>query len=273
MNRIKSSIKPEKVESLGNGYYYYNYDIQSEQETVPINESETQEITMYNYVQIRLHGKPNYDRCSEAIIRQYISDSDEFKLINKYNSYQLGVSDYIPSEYQEYLQVLDEIKSKIRQDFDEPEISSSTKSMPRQADVFSLLNMTINTMSLTDQQSLSVKSLYPNWEDLIGQTLSVGTKLQYGDKLFKVVQQHTAQKEWVPGIDTASLYTEIVEDHEGTLEDPIPYPEDGNMVIYNGKYYIENGIIYQCIRDSGIPLYTALANVVDNYVKVVETLA
>jgi hypothetical protein len=57
-----------------------------------------------------------------------------------------------------------------------------------------------------------------------------------------------------------------VEDHVGTKEDPIPYPEDGNMVIYNGKYYIENEIIYLCIRDSGIPLYSKLKDVIDNYV-------
>lgn len=45
-------------------------------------------------------------------------------------------------------------------------------------------------------------------------------KHQGNDKLFKVVKQHTAQEDWKPGIDTASLYTEIVEDHAGTLEDP-----------------------------------------------------
>jgi len=66
------------------------------------------------------------------------------------------------------------------------------------------------------------------------------------------------------------LFTEIVEDHAGTLEDPIPYPADGNMIIYSGKYYIENDIIYLCIRDSQQPLYTALSTVVDNYVQVVE---
>ena len=42
------------------------------------------------------------------------------------------------------------------------------------------------------------------------------------------------------------------------------------MIIYNGKYYIENDIIYLCIRDSQQPLYTALSTVVDNYVQVVE---
>lgn len=149
--------------------------------------------------------------------------------------------------------------------------TTNTTSIPKQADIIKLMTMTINTMSLTDQQALTVKSLYPNWENFIGQQLTVGQKVQYNNKLFKVIQEHTAQENWSPGIDTASLFTEIVEDHTGTIDDPIPYPEDGNMIIYNGTYYIENQIIYKCIRDSGQPLYTSLSNVVGNYVEVAQS--
>lgn len=270
LNRIKSTVKPEVIESLGNGYYYYNYDIQSSLETIYSDQGDPKEVTMYSYVQVRLHGKPTYDRCSEAIIRQYISDSDEFKLINKYNQYQLGVTDEDPSEYTDYLNTLTEIRTKVKKDF---QISSqpTVGTTPRQSDIFSLLAMTINTITLTDQQSLSVKSLYPNWSECVGKELAKDTKVQYNGKLFKVVQTHTAQLGWEPRINTASLFTEIVEDHAGTIEDPIPYPEDGNMIIYNGKYYIENQIIYKCIRDSGQPLYASLSSVVGNYVEVAQS--
>lgn len=268
VNRIKTDIKPETFEYLNNGIYYYNYDIQ---ETIEPN-SNGEDTTFYSFVQVRIPGKPTYDSCVRAIIRAYIDSNSEFDLINSYNAYQLAI-DSDMSDYEDYLQLIKEIKYKVRNDFQDTTKPSIVSNKARMVDICNLLCMTINTMSLTDQQSLSVKSLYPNWEDLIGQTLTVGTKLQYGNKLFKVVQQHTAQREWIPGIDTASLYTEIVEDHQGTLEDPIPYPEDGNMIIYSGKYYIENGVIYQCIRDSGQPLYTSLSNVVDNYVKIVETLS
>ena len=266
--RINSNIEPQKFESLGNGFWYYNYDIQSEIVEVQKSETEIIEETRYNFIQVRMYGKPTYERCVKAILRQYIDQDQEFDLINTYNSYQLNISN-LDVQYEEYLQLVKTIKEKVGDDF-LVQPTTNTTSIPKQADIIKLMTMIINTMNLTNQQSLTVKSLYPSWESFIGQQLIVGQKVQYNNKLFKVVQQHIAQENWAPGIDTASLFTEIVEDHVGTIDDPIPYPADGNMIIYNGKYYIENCIIYLCIRDSQQPLYTALSTVVDNYVQVVE---
>ena len=275
ITRIKTTIKPEKVESLGNGIWYYNYDIKESIEPG----QEGQDETVYDFVQVRISGTPDYDKCTKAIIRAYVNSDSEFDLMNSFNAYQLGITDSAGEDYEKYLQLLQEIKEKVGKDFNKqadttkshtPRQADTTKShTPRQADITKLMLMTINTMSLDDQQSLEVKSLYPTWESFIGKQLEKDMKVQYDGKLFKVVQTHTAQQDWYPSISTASLFTEIVEDHAGTLEDPIPYPADGNMIIYNGKYYIENDIIYLCIRDSQQPLYTALSTVVDNYVQVV----
>ena len=279
-SRTFSWVKPEKIISLKNGYWYYNYDIQvSKAFYSGIEEGEGEERDQYNFVQVRIAGNPDYEKCAKAIIRAYIDSDQEFDIINSYNAYQLGVTDSAGEDYEEYLQLLEGIKEKVGKDFNKqadtakshtPRQADITKShTPRQADITKLMLMTINTMSLDDQQSLEVKSLYPTWESFIGKQLERDMKVQYGGKLFKVVQTHTAQKGWEPSIHTASLFTEIVEDHAGTKEDPIPYPADGNMVIYNGKYYTENNILYICIRDSQQPLYTALANVVGNYVNLV----
>ena len=270
ITRIKTTIKPEKVESLGNGIWYYNYDVKESIEPG----QEGQDETVYDFVQVRISGTPDYDKCAKAIIRAYVNSDSEFDLMNSFNAYQLGITDSAGEDYEKYLQLLQEIKEKVGKDFNKQADTAKSYTpkshTPRQADITKLMLMTINTMSLDDQQSLEVKSLYPTWESFIGQTVEKDVKLQYNDKLFKVVQQHLVQQQYPPSIDTASLYTEIVEDHAGTLEDPIPYPADGNMIIYNGKYYIENDIIYLCIRDSQQPLYTALSTVVDNYVQVVE---
>ena len=267
ITRIQSTIKPEKFESLNNGIWYYNYDIKSEE--VEFKEMEDEEAvtkTVYNYIQVRINGKPNYDKCAQAIIRAYVDSNKEFDLMNSFNAYQLGITDSAGEDYEEYLQLVKQIKTNVGKDFNR-QADTKISVAPRQADITRLMLMTINTMQLDDQQALEVKSLYPSWESFIGKQLEKDMKVQYNGKLFKVVQSHTAQEDWKPSIDTASLYTEIVEDHAGTLEDPIPYPADGNMVIYNGKYYIDNGVIYRCVRDSGIPLYTSLVNMVGDYVQ------
>lgn len=265
ITRIKTTIKPEKVESLGNGIWYYNYDVKESIEPG----REGQDETVYDFVQVRISGTPDYGKCAKAIIRAYVNSDSEFDLMNSFNAYQLGITDSAGEDYEKYLQLLQEIKEKVGKDFNK-QADTAKSHTPRQADITKLMLMTINTMSLDDQQSLEVKSLYPTWESFIGKQLEKDMKVQYDGKLFKVIQTHTAQQDWYPSISTASLFTEIVEDHAGTLEDPIPYPADGNMIIYNGKYYIENDIIYLCIRDSQQPLYIALSTVVDNYVQVVE---
>lgn len=265
--RIQSIEKPDKITKLGNGYYYYNYDIKSEKVQV-VKGDNVEEVDGYSYIPVYIHGQPNYKDCVTCTIRMFVSANEEFSLINEFNSYQYGQSDTYNDEYLNYLQTVTEIKTKVQEDF-EQSASQIVSDIPRQQDMYKLLQITINTMQLSDQESLEVKSLYPEWSTFIGKTVAKDIKLKYDNKLFKVVQEHLVQEQFPPSISTASLYTQIVEDHAGTIEDPIPYPEDGNMIIYNGKYYIENGIIYLCIRDSQQPLYTALANVVNNYVQVV----
>lgn len=122
--------------------------------------------------------------------------------------------------------------------------------------------------AITDEQALLVKSLYPTWEDLVAQnkTVESGYRFIYNNKLYKTLQStYTFMSHWVPGSGTESLFTVINETNAGTLEDPIPY--EGNMELFNGKYYIQNGIVYKCTRDSGQPLYHALSDLIGLYVE------
>ena len=80
----------------------------------------------------------------------------------------------------------------------------------------------IQTMGLTDTESLKVKDLYPEWESMMGRQVNKDEKYLYDGRLWKVLQQHTVQETWKPGEGTESLYTEVVESHAGTKEDPIP---------------------------------------------------
>ena len=127
----------------------------------------------------------------------------------------------------------------------------------------------IQAQELTDEQALTVKAIYPMWENVIGQTVKIGYKFQHDDKLYKTIQDNLLiQAQYVPGEGTESLYTVIDETHAGTQEDPIPY--DGNMALESGKYYIQDETVYKCTRDTEIPVYNALADLVGIYVEVAE---
>ena len=112
-----------------------------------------------------------------------------------------------------------------------------------------LSRMMINTMSLTDEQALEVKDLYPKWEELIGQEIEKDFRITYEGKLYKALQQHTSQSDWKPA-NTSSLYglvsTTPTEEHAGTLEDPIPYEQ--MMLLEKDKYYTQDGVLYLCIQ-------------------------
>lgn len=123
-----------------------------------------------------------------------------------------------------------------------------------------------NAVERSDLDALAVKDIYPAWDSLIGQTVNVDFKLTYDGKLYKVIQAHTTQADWIPGVGTESLYAVIDEGHAGTLGDPIPY--DGNMELFEGLYYIQNGVTYRCTRNSEQPVYHALSDLVGLYVEV-----
>ena len=123
-----------------------------------------------------------------------------------------------------------------------------------------------NAVERSDLDALAVKDIYPAWDSLIGQTVNVDFKLTYDGKLYKVIQAHTVQADWIPGVGTESLYAVIDEGHAGTLDDPIPY--DGNMELFEGLYYIQNGVTYRCTRNSEQPVYHALSDLVGLYVEV-----
>lgn len=120
----------------------------------------------------------------------------------------------------------------------------------------------INTLAVDDATALRMVAYYPDWT--AGTAYAVGDRLVYNGDLYKVLQAHTAQETWLPGTGTESIYTRIDEQHDGTKYDPIPY--SGNMALEAGKYYSQSGKTYLCNRDTGNPVYHALAELVGLYV-------
>lgn len=115
MNVVSSTRKPSAIEQLGNNTYYYNYNITSEQKT----NQDGQEETIYNFIQVQLTGVPNYKDCIKNIIREYVSQTEEFDLINSYNKLQITGEKNSEDmrKYTDYISLLDKIKTNVKRDF------------------------------------------------------------------------------------------------------------------------------------------------------------
>lgn len=158
----------------------------------------------------------------------------------------------------------------------EPQLEPSSYAMERA--VMTMMMPQAKTMfaSLDDQEALKVKELADTWASKMGQQVNVGDRLWYDNKLYKVRMQHTVQEDWYPSVNTASMFEEIVEEHAGTKEDPIPYnieldPEFAGMTLEMGKFYTQGGVIYECIEGTGIPVYDDLdSGKLDRYVRKTE---
>lgn len=128
------------------------------------------------------------------------------------------------------------------------------------------------SQSLDDTDALAVKAIYPTWEQLleIGSVeADAGYKFTYNGDLYKCINPDpTFQADWIPGVGTESLYTRIDETHAGTIEDPIPY--EGNMELIEGLYYSQDGKVYICTRSTGTPVHHALSALVGLYVTLIE---
>ena len=120
----------------------------------------------------------------------------------------------------------------------------------------------INTLDLTDKESLEVIDWFPQWE--AGKQLTEGEKVAYNGTLWRVRQTHTSQEGWEPSVSTAALFEAVNVEASGTADDPIAYVPP--MEIFSGKYYTQGGVLYLCTRDSGTALSHDLSALVGLYV-------
>lgn len=130
-----------------------------------------------------------------------------------------------------------------------------------------VLTQQVNSLVVDDNTAVRMMAFYPTFESIVGQTVQQGYKFTYGNRLWRVIQPSlTIQAHYAPAVGTESLYEEINETHDGTVDDPIPY--GGNMALSKGLYYYQDGAIYLCIRDTVNPVYEPLSNMVGLFVEV-----
>ena len=162
------------------------------------------------------------------------------------------------------------------EDYEVKPIINQEKRLTRITELLNREKRDFKTLGLSAEQMLTHKAFAPKWGEDIkeGDTLVRGDKFTYEGKLYAVLQGHTILPHYYPSVNTAALYVEVTPDYTeegeeyGTLDNPIPY--EGNMILENGKYYEQEGVVYLCNRDTGVPVYNALKDLVNIYVEVAK---
>lgn len=203
-------------------------------------------------------------------MKQYIKDG----VIKSRNNIVLRVTKEVNGK-EVKLQVINPREEAILADgwevYTPPTIEPSTT--PRKKSRFEIIEELVtkqyNTRTdISNEEALDYMAIIYPWDYYLDKVLTEGMMVTYEDKPWRVRQTHTPLEIYPPSLDTASLYEKIDKEHDGTLEDPIPYAPP--MEIFEGKYYEQSGVVYRCTRNSEVALAHDLGALVGLYVEEVR---
>lgn len=121
---------------------------------------------------------------------------------------------------------------------------------------------------ISNEEALDYMAIIYPWDYYLDKVLTEGMIVTHEDKPWRVRQTHTPLEAYPPSLATASLYEAIDKEHSGEADDPIPYTPP--MEIVEGKYYIQEGVVYRCTRNSEVALAHDLSALVGLYVEEVK---
>ena len=98
--------------------------------------------------------------------------------------------------------------------------------------------MDIAGAKLDDATALDAMALYPLWKTDVA--YAIGQRVRYGDKLYKCVQAHTSQGDWMPSATPALWVRVSVEEWPEWVQPTGAHDAyaKGDKVTYKGKRYI-----------------------------------
>ena len=106
--------------------------------------------------------------------------------------------------------------------------------------------MDIAGAKLDDATALDAMALYPLWKTDVA--YAIGQRVRYGDKLYKCVQAHTSQGDWMPSATPALWVRVSVEEWPEWVQPTGAHDAyaKGDKVTYKGKQYISliDGNVY-----------------------------
>lgn len=96
----------------------------------------------------------------------------------------------------------------------------------------------IRVDELSVDELIETIDLYPQF--IIGITYNIGDVFKFNNKLYKVIQAHTSQEDWIPS-ELPAIYLNLLPDNIIPEWKQPTMAEDayniGDKVIYNGKVY------------------------------------
>ena len=148
--------------------------------------------------------KKEYYKTIEDGVKLYHTYSDTGHLIKKVSNGIIYDDAIDVSENVEYEEVNEYIDTGGSYSYEEIlEVAEKSEDITRK----------INQLNLSNNEALSVKGLYPKWEDKIGSTIEAGFITLYDSNLWRAKQTHTVLKNYPPSMNTTSLYEVIDEEH------------------------------------------------------------
>ena len=93
-------------------------------------------------------------------------------------------------------------------------------------------------VTLDDETALTGVELFPAWA--VGKAYAVGDRAQYNGTLYKCVQAHTSQADWMPSATPALWKTVSVDEYPEWVQPTGAHDayNIGDKVTYNGQHYV-----------------------------------
>ena len=114
-----SNNRPDTIQEIGDGSHYYNYGITERPAQENLEEGAPLQ-PVFEYESVRIFGELTLDNITNSVLRERRNETDELNLLNRYNSYVLGISNNESdlTDYQVYLQEIQQTRTMIQTDLD-----------------------------------------------------------------------------------------------------------------------------------------------------------
>lgn len=104
--------------------------------------------------------------------------------------------------------------------------------------------------NLNDEEAIVSSELFPQWQD--NKVYKIGDRIRYLGTLYKVLQDHTSQNDWLPST-TTSLYAKVLIPNPDII--PVweqPTAENAYMIGDKVYYPTAEDSIYESVIDNNV---------------------